>query len=66
MTCIDVRTWAAKDAYQLAGRTSVVRDGDYIAKGALIRFTNLIEDIDNVVGSTSAREDDDAAASGCC
>lgn len=54
------QTWSTKDTNDLTTATAVVRNGDNVAQSALVRFSNTLEDIDEVVSGATAREDNDA------
>ena len=43
-------TWSAKHTDKFAGRTPIVTDWDDVAERAMIRLTDVVEDIYEVVG----------------
>ena len=49
----------AKDTDDLAGRTTIVTDGDDIGQGAIVLLDDLVEDIDQAVGCRATTEHDD-------
>lgn len=51
-------TGTTKHSDELAGGASVVTDGDDIAQGAIVPFHQSVEDIDETIGGTTARKDD--------
>ena len=63
---MEILTGSSKDAYQLAGRAAIVGDWNDIAESALLRLSNGIEDVDEIVRSAAAGEDDNAVACGGC
>lgn len=55
-------TWSAKDTNELAGGASIVRDRNHISESGIVRLSNVVEDIDEIIGRAASREDDNAIA----
>jgi hypothetical protein len=52
---------SSKDSDQFGRRASIIADGNDIAKRTILALANRIKDIDQIVSSTAAREDNDAS-----
>lgn len=59
---MEFHTRPTEDANQLAGRTTIVRNGDDIGKSGIIRISHVVEDIDQVVCRTASGEYNDPAS----
>jgi hypothetical protein len=54
---MDIFTWPSKHSYQFRRAASVIGYGDDVAQRTFLVLPHGLEDVDEIVGSTSAGED---------
>lgn len=60
---LNLSTWPAKDADNLARAAAIVRDGNDVAERRAVGLAHSLKHVDQVVRRAATGEDDDAASS---